>query len=189
MQVFNLLPASTAGGLPVEVLDNAPTATIEGIELEVETKPFRDFTTSLNLGVLDTKMGHFISGAGSSDVEDFTGHRLPLSPKFTAEALAAYTIDLPNDDLVKAQTSLSYRSKQFFDVRNDPLLIQGSYWLLNARVAYMTDDGRWEFAAFGKNLTGTKYLNYATNLSTPFGLLEQVVGPPMTGGVEVTFRY
>lgn len=189
MQVFNVIPAAAAGGLPVEVLNNAPTATIEGIELSAETKPFRDFTTQLNLGVLNTKMGNFISGEGTSDVENFTGHRLPLSPKFNAEAIAAYTFDLPNDDLVKAETSVSYRSKQFFDVRNDPLLTQSGYWLLNARVAYMTDDGRWEFAAFGKNLTGTKYLNYATNLSSPFGLLEQVVGPPMTGGVEVTFRY
>ena len=189
MQVFNLIPAQAAGALPVQVLDNAPTATVEGIELEAETKPFRDFTTQLNLGLLNTQMGTFISGQGTSDVENFTGHRLPLAPKFNAEAIAAYTIDMPNDDLVKAETSLSYRSKQFFDVRNDPLLTQAGYWLLNARVAYMTDDGHWEFAAFGKNLTGTKYLNYAVNLSSPFGLLEEVVGPPRSGGIEVTYRY
>ena len=189
MQVFNLIPAQAAGALPVQVLDNAPTATVEGIELEAETKPFLDFTTQLNLGLLNTQMGTFISGQGTSDVENFTGHRLPLAPKFNAEAIAAYTIDMPNDDLVKAETSLSYRSKQFFDVRNDPLLTQAGYWLLNARVAYMTDDGHWEFAAFGKNLTGTKYLNYAVNLSSPFGLLEEVVGPPRSGGIEVTYRY
>lgn len=189
MQVFNLIPAQAAGALPVQVLDNAPTATIEGIELSAETKPVRDFTTQLNLGLLNTKMGTFISGQGTSDVENFTGHRLSLSPKFNAEAIAAYTIDMPNDDLVKAETSLSYRSKQFFDVRNDPLLTQAGYWLLNARVSYRTDDGHWEFAAFGKNLTGTKYLNYATNLSNPFGLLEEVVGPPRSGGIEVTYRY
>jgi len=74
-------------------------------------------------------------------------------------------------------------------VDNDPLLTQSGYWLLNARLAYMTNDGRWEFAAFGKNLTGTKYLNYATNLSSPFGLLEEVVGAPRSGGIEVTYRY
>jgi len=189
MQVFNLVPAQAAGALPVQVLDNAPTATIEGVELEAETKPFHDFTTQLNLGFLDTRMGTFVSGLGTSEVENFTGHRLPLAPRFNAEAIAAYTIDMPNDDLVKAQTSLSYRSKQFFDVDNDPLLTQSGYWLLNARLAYMTNDGRWEFAAFGKNLTGTKYLNYATNLSSPFGLLEEVVGAPRSGGIEVTYRY
>jgi iron complex outermembrane receptor protein len=189
MQVFNLVPAQTAGALPVQVLDNAPSATIEGIELEAEAKPFSHFTTGLNIGLLQTQMGRFISGLGTSDVEDFTGHRLPLAPKFNAQALAAYTIDMPNDDMVRAETSFSYRSKQFFDVRNDPLLTQAGYWLLNARIAYMTNDGHWEFAAFGKNLTGTKYLNYAVNLSSPFGLLEEVVGPPRMGGFEITYRY
>ncbi len=189
MQVYNLIPAAAVGGLPVAVLDNAPTATIEGVELEADAQPFRDLTARLNVGVLDTRMGHFISGAGTSQVSDFTGHRLPLAPKFSAEAIIEYAVAMPNDDQVKAQTSLSYRSRQFFDVRNDPLLVQTSYWLLNARVAYQTRDGRWEFAGFGKNLTATQYLNYAINLSSPFGLLEEVVGAPRSGGVEVTYRY
>jgi iron complex outermembrane receptor protein len=189
MQVYNLVPAAAPGGLPVSVLDNAPSATIEGIEIEAVAEPVRDLTVSLNIGLLDARMGDFISGLGTSDVEDFTGHRLPLAPKFTAETFIEYTIGLPNEDQIKAETSLSYRGKQFFDVRNDPLLTQTGYWLWNARVAYATDDGRWEFAAFGKNLTGTEYLNYAVNLSSPFGLLEEVVGAPRSGGMEVTFRY
>ncbi len=189
MQVYNLIPAAAVGGLPVSVLDNAPTATIEGLELEADAEPVRNLTTRVNLGVLDTKMGHFISGAGTSEIADFTGHRLPLAPKFTAESIVEYVIGMPNDDQVKAETSLSYRSKQFFDVRNDPLLTQTGYWLLNARLAYVTRDGRWELAGFGKNLTATQYLNYAVNISSPFGLLEEVVGAPRSGGVEVTFRY
>jgi iron complex outermembrane receptor protein len=91
--------------------------------------------------------------------------------------------------LLAAQTSGSYRSQQFFDVRNDPLLTQDGYWLLNARLAYVADGGRWELAGFGRNLTGAEYLNYAVNLSSPFGLLEEVVGAPRSGGVEATIRF
>jgi iron complex outermembrane receptor protein len=189
MQVYNLVPAATPGGLPVSVLDNAPKTSIKGIEFEAEAKPFRDLSTRLNIGLLDAKMEHFISGIGTPNVEDFTGHRLPLSPKFTAEAIVEYAIHMPNGALLKAQTSGSYRSQQFFDVRNDPLLTQDGYWLLNARLAYVADGGRWELAAFGRNLTGTEYLNYAVNLSSPFGLLEEVVGAPRSGGVEATIRF
>ena len=189
MQVYNLIPAAAVGGLPVAVLNNAPTATIDGVELETDAQPLRALNTRLNVGMLDTRMGHFISGAGTSDVEDFTGHRLPLAPKFTAETIIEYVIALPSEDQVKTETSVSYRSKQFFDVRNDPLLVQTGYWLVNARVAYATSDGRWEFAGFGKNLSATQYLNYAVNLSSPFGLLQEVVGAPRSGGVEVTLRY
>ena len=186
LQVFNLIPAVPGGtGFPVQVLDNAESATIEGAELEVIAQPTENLTLSANLGLLDAKVGHFVTGAG----EDFTDNRLALSPKLKFSGVANYRIPLASNGEINLQASASYRGDQFFDIRNDPLLQQEAYWLVDARIGYETPNGRWSVAAFGRNLTGEKYVNFAVNLTSTFGLLQQTVGAPRVGGVEVAYRY
>jgi iron complex outermembrane receptor protein len=176
LQIYNLLPGPANGGLPINVLSNAPNATIQGAEFQGVAKPFENFTVSANIGLLDTYLGTFVAGAGTADAVSYTGHRFPLSPKFSSEEQFDYRLPMPNDAYIDANTTVSYRSKQFFDSANDPLIAQPGYWLLDARVTYATGDGRWEFSVIGKNLSGTKYLNDAFDLTSPFGLLEEIVG-------------
>jgi iron complex outermembrane receptor protein len=84
--------------------------------------------------------------------------------------------------------TVNYRSKVFFDIRNDPLLTQDGLWLTNGRITYVSPDTHWELAVFGKNLTDEDYVDYGVNLTSIFGLLELNVGAPRTVGVELTYR-
>jgi iron complex outermembrane receptor protein len=77
----------------------------------------------------------------------------------------------------------------FFDLANDPLIAQSGYWLFDARASYVLNDGEWTFSVYGHNLGDEQYDNFAFNLSQTFGFLEEIVGPPLTVGAEVTFRY
>jgi outer membrane receptor protein involved in Fe transport len=49
--------------------------------------------------------------------------------------------------------------------------------------------GAWRVAAFAKNVTDTRYLNYALDLGNPFGLIQQVVGQPRLVGGEVSLKF
>ena len=51
-----------------------------------------------------------------------------------------------------------------------------------------SDDGRWEAAIFGRNLTAERYVNYAVDLSD-FGFIEQNIGEPRSFGVEFKVAY
>ncbi|HVJ52906.1 MAG TPA: TonB-dependent receptor [Aliidongia sp.] len=189
LQIYNLIPGPANGGLPINILSNAPKAHIDGAEFEVVAKPFANFTISANAGLLDTYLGTFVAGAGTADAATYTGNRFPLSPKFTTEERFDYRYPLANDAYLDANTSVSYRSKQFFDSANDPLIAQAGYWLVDARLTFVTGDGRWEVSFIGKNLSGTKYLNDAFDLTSPFGLLEEIVGPPRFFGGEVKYYF
>ncbi|MEA1671895.1 TonB-dependent receptor [Nitrospirillum sp. BR 11163] len=189
MQVYNLTPASSPGDLPVSVLVNAPTATIKGVELELSAKPLAGLTTSVNLGYLDARMGNFNLGGVTTSLENLTGNRLPSSPRVTAIAMADYAIPLANQATVTIGTSASYRTRQFFDIRNNPLLVQGAYWLLDAQVRYSSPGDRWSLGVFTKNLTGTKYITYGADLSNPFGFIQQVAGAPRTVGIQATLHF
>ncbi len=186
LQVFNLLPPVGGGsGFPVNVLDNAPKATIKGIEFEGIAKPFENMTISANAAWLDAKIDKFVNAVGG----DFAGHTLPLAPKFSFTGIADYTIPLGSGDFIDFLGSASYRSKVFFDLANEPLITQDGYWLFDARMSYSINDDRWRFSIFGRNLSDQEYLNEAFDLRDSFGLLQQIVGPPLTVGAEVSFHY
>ncbi len=187
LQVFNLVIPTGGTGFPVNVLQNAPKSTIKGIELESIAKPFENMTVSMNAAWLDAKIDQFVNTVGGP--VDFSGNTLPLAPKFSLTGIADYTIPLGSGDFIDLVGSASYKSKVFFDLSDDPLIMQSGFWLFDARASYVINDGEWRFSVFGKNLGDQKYLNEAFNLTQTFGFLQQIVGQPLTVGAEVSFHY
>src|SRR3546814_20211078 len=62
----------------------------------------------------------------------------------------------------------------------DPLVVQNGYWLLNGSVRVFSEDGKWEFAVFGRNLTnGYRAVESASGSFTGRGAL---TGPSTLGG-------
>ena len=117
--------------------------------------------------------------------------RLAVAGDSAGAALAATTALMARDAgglAIAFQPSASYRSGQYFSADNNPLLKQQGYWLLGGRIALKDEDGRWEAAVFGRNLTRKKYINYAVDLSD-FGFIEQFRGEPRMFGVEFRVKY
>ena len=175
------------GGLTADVLDNAQKSTIKGIDVEAIAKPIENMTVRLSAEWLDAKLDEYVSSRGPA-AQNYSGNTLSNAPEFSFTGIAEYTIPLGSGDNIDLLGSASYRSKVFFDPANDPLIAQEGYWVVDARAAYVLDDGKWEFAVFGRNLTDEEYLNMAFNLAS-FGLLQEVVAPPLTIGLEASFRY
>jgi iron complex outermembrane recepter protein len=181
LQLYTLV---NTGALPVSLLDNAANARIYGAEFEVVARPVERLDVTFNLGLLNTKIKDFTS-AGT----DYSGNRLALSPSVTFSGMANYEIPLSDAGLMLAlQPSFSYRSDQFFSTDNNPLLEQNGYWLIGGRIALKGANDRWEVAAFGRNLTRKRYINYAVDLSD-FGLIQQFQGEPRMFGIEARFKY
>jgi iron complex outermembrane receptor protein len=193
-QTYNLLTAPPNSGLvgavPFSVLTNAPTSTIKGGEFEVDVTPIRNLTTGATLSLLDARLGKFVSPASVGTTQDLTGKQLANAPHVNLILQADYHYPMPNGGAFDLSGITTFRSHQFFESDNNPLVAQNSYWLLDARLAYATADKHWELAALAKNLTGTKYLNYSNDLTASgLGFLEEIVGPPRYVGGEVTYRY
>jgi len=191
LQTYNIIQSPLAGpgeSLPLSVLTNAPTATIKGAEFELDAAPVNNLDTSITVSYVDAYLGQFISGAGSGPPQVLTGKELPNSPRFTVILQGDYKVPLETGG-VDIFASLNYRSHQFFESNNNPLVAQNGYWILNARVSYTTASKKWEIAAIGKNLTGQQYLNFSNDLTSGFGELEEIVGPPRYVGGELIYHY
>lgn len=180
LQLYTLV---NTGAIPLVLLDNAANATIYGAEFEMIARPSDRLEITLNLGLLNTEVTDFVS-AGT----DYTSNQLALSPEVTFSGVANYEIPLTPGLALAIQPSFSYRSSQFFSADNNPLLQQDGYWLLDGRVALISEDGHWEAALFGRNLTDEEYINYAVDLSD-FGFIQQFRGEPRIFGAELRLRY
>ncbi len=61
----------------------------------------------------------------------------------------------------------SFKDDHFTSADNDPNGIQEAYWKYNARISLSDQEGKWEVAAYGRNLTDEATISYS--LSAPLG--------------------
>jgi iron complex outermembrane receptor protein len=187
MQVFVLINDVPGGaGLPLNVLDNAPKAHTEGLDLTVTVKPTSQFSATLQAGVLQAKLDKY-SSQRDPNVPDYSGNQLPLAPHASGSILLEYKIPLGTGTL-NLQGNANYKSHVFFDTSNDPYIQQSGYWLGNLRAAYDFDKN-WEIAAYVHNVANKEYYSDKFDLTSTFGFIQGIMGTPRMAGVEFNWRY
>jgi iron complex outermembrane receptor protein len=156
----------------------------QGVEVDLIARPVPELTLTLGTAYLDSKYLDF-RGAPNlpafGGTQDLTGTRLPFSPKWQGAASAAYDGRL-NDALkwsLRADLSFSSAANVGSQGDNNPDAVQPGYALLGARFGIGAEDGNWEVAVAGTNLTNKAYcLNMAPQVQDQQFLLRNSV----TGG-------
>ncbi len=171
--------------------ENAGEAESRGAEVEITWQP----TDALRFGgsytYLDATYTNF-TGAPSREANGtvldpafFNGKRLRQAPENMCNLYGQFTVALGQGQ-VTARVDFYHTDEFFFDPSNDPITASWAYDLWNARVAYETNDGRWRFSLWGKNLGDEQYL---THLFTQRGgrIAFGLPGDPQTWGLSVDY--
>jgi iron complex outermembrane receptor protein len=159
-------------------------ATAYGLEAEITSRPADGLTLQLGVSALSSNVEDIILPDSITEVE----HDLPQAPSISGNALARYEFSLAGG-LASVQADVLYSGDFCFTVLCAPVEEEGSYTVANARIAYGADDGRWEVAVFGDNLTDEEYRVYAFDSSLFAGVVAGVYGKPRTYGITATFRF
>jgi iron complex outermembrane receptor protein len=159
------------------IIDNAASARIDGIELELQLRPIPSLQLWLSGSYLDSEYRDFIDSAGN----DLSGNRLARTPEFRFTGGADYTMPINSDLSVDARVEYQWQDGMPWLVENT--VFEDSYGLLDARVALQAREAQWEVALFGKNLTNELYRLDAI----PFlGDVFSRFGAPRSYGVQFT---
>lgn len=170
-------------------LINLAKSRIEGGELELVTRPVRSVTLRAGLGALNTRVQdakiYIYSPTGPLDV---SGHQLPYAPKFSGTLAADWDALTTSAAVLTLHVDGSYASRQYFELRNEERIAQGSYGLLNGRISLHSPEDRWGVGLWMKN-AGDKF--YATNIVDLQGLGYDYRhrGVPRMYGVDANFRF
>lgn len=158
---------------------NASEATMEGLELEFSWLMNEALSVRGSYSYLDATYDEFIIPGGA----DFSGNRLQQAPKSSYSVALDYVRDIGNGTL---SGGLSYTSQgdYFTGASNIPQFLIDSYDLVNARLGWAWDDGRWAVHAWGKNLGDEDFVR----IRGTSGAIAEYYGPPRTYGINVTYQ-
>jgi iron complex outermembrane receptor protein len=175
LQVFIF---DTSGVLPIQRKLNAGNAQIYGIETEITAQP----TAALNLFVGASLMHSEYKDFTALASTDYAGNTLVSAPSFAVSGGATWTQPIADKGSIRARADGSYQSKIFLTPDNAANYRVNGYGIINARLSWLTADERYEFALWGKNITGTKYISYISPVVTQ----DQInYNDPGTYGVQI----
>ena len=179
----------------VIVINNAATADVKGVELEIFARIASRLELSVNATYLDATYDEFPGSevpealaeyliddpnydptVGEAGGYDAAGKRLSNAPEFAYVVSARYTQPLSQGELY-ATSSYRWQDRTDFDPSNADLLSEPAYGLLTLGVGYTSPGKVWNLQALLKNaLDEDYYLVRAANALVPTALS----GPPRT---------
>ncbi len=182
--ILKVVPGTTTFA---PVVANAAKVRIKGLEAELVAKMTAHLRLEAALGITDAKFTEI-----SPAVTDITlTSVVPYVPRTTGSMALEYSYpvtQLRGD--ISARIDGSYRSKVSFAPDHTDFDTQGGLGLLNARLAYASDSGRWDVALYGRNLANKTYKVWANDLyNTAFGIAFAAWGERREGGVTFTRHF
>lgn len=184
LQLFQFLPLTT-------LIQNAPEATVNGLEFEAVFQPDDHWTLRANATFLDAEYGDFLSfddinrGAGQQQLK---GNRLNYSPEAAGNFGLEYRSDAYGFGRLKARADVSVTGKQYFRPFNDPKDAQDTYSVVNLNLIWDSPNERLTGRLFVRNLADEEYLT-TLGSSGQYGSRFGNFGAPRQAGVELRARF
>jgi iron complex outermembrane receptor protein len=182
------------------VIANAASATVKGIELEINARPTPDLQIGLIGSYLNARYDSFPTVAlaggfapyipnqncvGGVCTIDASGNYLSDAPKWSGLISVDYTPRIGAHQL-RFHVDYSHRSRRFFDPSNVAIASQDDYGLLNANINFGPPGEGWQVGLWGRNLTNAHYYQTVSGNGLAPGA---IVGDPLTYGVRLGFSW
>jgi iron complex outermembrane receptor protein len=175
---------ATADGNVAIITENAGEAEIKGFELELHARPIEQLDLVAGIGYIDAKFTDIAPGATVTEPSEFA-----KTPESDINVGAMYTLPVGELGSLSLRADYAWRSDFFNDVANSQALHQDSFGLVNARVAFDTLEGGWQFSVYGTNLSDERYVTGGVGGAGAVGLDEVQYGRPREYGVTVRYSF
>lgn len=165
-----------------QVFTNASAARIYGGELELVARPTNGLNITLSGAYLNAKYRNFISQGAN-----YSGNTLPSAPKISIQGAIDWEHDVGFATLVTS-SSISFRSKVWFDTANTPRLTDQARAYVDGRIGFRFARDTFELGVWGKNLFKETNISDITSIqSLGFDIVS--VGPPRTYGLYLKAKF
>lgn len=147
---------------------NAASAVTQGFEADGRLAINDYLTLSGAVAYLDFEFQDFEQGQcyyqqtpGPGGFCDYSGERNALSPEWTGNVGLDFRMPVGSGMTFGASVTADFSSSFVASANLDPRTEQDSFTKLGARVSVGSEDGRWEVALIGRNLTDERILQTA----------------------------
>lgn len=180
MKYKNLQVQQTLASCLCNIISNAASATIKGIESDLQIAPSKQFRAWISGTYLDATYDSF-TFAGVNN----TGKQLQRTPKFQIAVGAEVSVGSGSwEDALTLRLAYRYQGRMPWAPENTTW--EEAYGTLDGRVTFNLPDKNWSLSAFGKNLTNKLY---RTNIIVFFHDEMSSYAPPRTYGLELSAKF
>jgi iron complex outermembrane recepter protein len=192
-RVKDLQLTAVGGAANANILLNAKKATGQGFELDLQALLTPQLLASLGVGYNDTKIkdsGLEVAGCGGGcTMTDpvgpnggrlINGNPLPQAPKVTTSATLRYSQPMASGAELYVLTDWVYRSKINFFLYDSVEFTGKALTEGGVRVGYVWNNGKYEVAAFGRNITDQIRIVGGIDFNNLTGFINE----PRTWGVQ-----
>ena len=166
-----------------QILSNAASSDIKGVELELAATPIHGFTIRASGAYLDARYKKFIYRA--SPLIDLSGNRLVNAPKWSGSISMDYRVPLSATMNLSMGGDLRYQSKVYFNPFNDEVISQDGYATLNLRAGLEWPDNGINLEAYITNVTDTVAAVEGLAVGAPFGSNSRAYNRPRMYGLTL----
>jgi iron complex outermembrane receptor protein len=165
------------------VIDNAASATSEGVEIELTARPIEGLTLDANLAYLDAHYEEFTGSPGA------VGRAIPNQPEYSGSAGIQYIMPAWREGLeIFSRADVVYRDQSFVNVTNN--LMNDALTTVNGRIGVQADDRRYGFYLWGRNIFDEIAISQGQLFPFPFAqITTRAPGFGRTWGVELRAEF
>lgn len=203
---MQITSTASRAGLPIPFVDNVGKSVIQGVEAEFVFMPTPSWRVMLNAAYTDADMKEWnalkivlnnangnVTGV-TTEVRD--DEPMPRVPEWQGFLMTDYSFRLPGGSILAPSIAARYTSEIYhgFDrgsyVYAEDLVTSDKVTFIDARIPWISADGRLEVAAWVKNLTDIDdYLVGGIPLVDVTGAMGQVYANPRTFGLNMNYRF
>jgi iron complex outermembrane recepter protein len=194
---YSQLQVSTENRTSI-VLQNAASAQIYGVDLDLEAKMGAHLTVTAGVEALRDKFTSFSDaeffqpqtlaegGGNAIVVGNAAGNQLPYTPSYSANLGFNYEIPTAYGQL---DLSANYSYVSTWSPNADNILRSPISNLINAKLGWQLPDNRTQIALWVKNLTNQAVPMFMESGANPGGYNEQITQPPRTFGFTLQYSF
>lgn len=181
-----------------QTVNNAATTISRGAELEVDWAAGNNLTIGGALAYLDAYYDDFPnapcapvnqSDCVNGDFRDATGERITYAPRYSGSVYGDLSQPVGSNLEFSFRLTGSFSDDYFTQIDKSPETKADSYFILNARAGLGSQDGKWELAIVGTNLTDERTFNFAVNLPFFAGAFAANTKAPRLISLEANLRF
>ncbi len=165
LQTYVLQPSQAGSGFSSKI-ENAASASIKGVEMEVVLQATDNLTMQVSLGYLDAEYRDYVADLiGNGIATDNSDMRLPFTPKRTASFIAGYTLPFVLEGSLTLRGAVNYKSKHTLAPLDIPVSQEDGYTTADVSLRYDFANKKVGFELYVQNMFDSKYLIAGENVS------------------------
>lgn len=185
-QKFEDFQLNTFTGISFVVV-SIPEVTSRGVDVDFDLAPTDGLVFNAGITYAETEYGDFAPPFAA--LFRLPNAQMSFAPEWSGSLAATYEHNIGSSMQWRVNVGAKYTSEYNTGSDLNPIKLQEALTLVNARLGFGAQDGKWYLEAWSQNLTDEEYYQVVFDATLQTGTFDAYLGAPRTYGLTLRMRF